>query len=939
MALNINTNVAALTAHRSMLQTDNDMNTSLERLSTGLRINKAADDASGMTIADSLKSQHMGLGQGIRNANDAVSIVQTADGALEESINIVNTIKNKAIQAASDGQTADTRSAIQDDIDKLMEELDTIAKTTSYNGQQLLNGSFTNKNIQIGASSNETASIDIGSTKSTQTGHISTAQLALDNEEGGEVQLTMTSSITGEEVELESIEILLDANSAENGMGALADEINSQTYLTGISAVAVVESTTAEPVREGVIGDDFAINGVKITGVKVQDGDKDAALVTAINDKTNETGVRASREANGALKLTSTDGRAINVTGDTGGVFGNQSAADMSTIGHVTMTQAGSSQFSISGTTGGGTGDAVTLQADFTSIDDTTLAAGSTIATGSQLNAGSVVGGDAVVKVTVENTLSDYEVEKGSSLAAGTTLSQGTVVGGKVVVSGNLDTGGGSPDTTGLKQDMRVTEGSTLSAGTTLGAGTIITETFTDNNKTYQAGSTLNVDVTLVSDLIVGEDITLSANSSIAAGSTLNQGSVMGNDIEIGMTWDESVAPGAALATTTATDARIGGAGAVALADAITLAAGSTLANGSTVDLAAGNYSGPTLETDLGTIKDGDTLTGGTYTIVGDQIITDSLTTAGTGASLEEGSIIAQGSSLAGVSVAVGGYDIATLNDATMTDAMTLESGSNLAGGSVLMAGSTLGNDTMVTGEGGNDLTTYAKTELTAGSTLEANSVLAKGSVTGEGAITVDDVTLDNTMTLEAGSMLKVGTELAAGTIVGQDMSLETSGGTPVKVTAGTVLTENLLLTGDVTLSEEMTLEAKSTIKAGSELIVNTASAGNVDLTGQRSMTLSDLSVMTQEDAQIAIDIADAALKDLDKTRSGLGSVQNQLTSSIANMSVTKTNIQASESSIRDVDFAEETANYSKLQLLAQTSSYALGQANASTDTLLSLLQ
>nr|NJM03435.1 hypothetical protein [Desulfobacula sp.] len=290
MTLKINTNVAALTAHQSMIKTDSQMNTSLERLSTGLRINRAADDASGMTIADSLKAQYLGIGQGIENANEGVSIVQIADGALEESINIVNTIKTKAIQAASDGQTADTRAAIQADIDKLIEELDTIAKTTSYNGQQLLNGGFSNKQLQVGASSNQTATINIASTESSQTGHISTATLALDSEDGGEVQLTITSAISGEEVELEAVKILQN-NSAENGMGSLADEINSQTYLTGISATAVVASTTDKAVQEGATGSDFAINGVVIGAVNVEDNDSDAALVTAINDKTTETGI------------------------------------------------------------------------------------------------------------------------------------------------------------------------------------------------------------------------------------------------------------------------------------------------------------------------------------------------------------------------------------------------------------------------------------------------------------------------------------------------------------------------------------------------------------------------------------------------------------------------------------------------------------------------
>ena len=138
MSLRINTNVAALNAHKNLVANDNALSASLERLSSGLRINKAADDASGMSIADSLKSQALGLGQAVKNANDGISMVQTADGALQESINIVNSIKTKAIQAAQDGQTTDSRKAIQSDITKLLQELDDIAKTTSFNGQKLL---------------------------------------------------------------------------------------------------------------------------------------------------------------------------------------------------------------------------------------------------------------------------------------------------------------------------------------------------------------------------------------------------------------------------------------------------------------------------------------------------------------------------------------------------------------------------------------------------------------------------------------------------------------------------------------------------------------------------------------------------------------------------------------------------------------------------------
>ncbi|MBQ7136202.1 MAG: flagellin B, partial [Campylobacter sp.] len=164
MSFRINTNIAAMNAHANAVVNDRALSSSLGRLSSGLRIQTAADDASGMAIADSLRSQANSLGQAIANANDAVGIIQTADKAMDEQIKILDTIKTKAIQAAQDGQNSDSRRALQNDISRLLEELDMIATTTSFNGQQLLNGNFSNKNFQIGAYSNETAKVSIGAT-------------------------------------------------------------------------------------------------------------------------------------------------------------------------------------------------------------------------------------------------------------------------------------------------------------------------------------------------------------------------------------------------------------------------------------------------------------------------------------------------------------------------------------------------------------------------------------------------------------------------------------------------------------------------------------------------------------------------------------------------------------------------------------------------------
>lgn len=168
MSLRINTNVGAMFAHRSMTQTDGSLSRSLERLSSGLRINRAADDASGMAIADSLRAQGSGIGQAIRNANDGIAVIQMADGALEESTNILNRVRTLAVQSASDTQNTTSRGYIQSDVTALLNSLDDISTNTKFNGSALLDGTFTAKKIHIGAYKDEnvTVSINNGSTAS-----------------------------------------------------------------------------------------------------------------------------------------------------------------------------------------------------------------------------------------------------------------------------------------------------------------------------------------------------------------------------------------------------------------------------------------------------------------------------------------------------------------------------------------------------------------------------------------------------------------------------------------------------------------------------------------------------------------------------------------------------------------------------------------------------
>ncbi|EAJ7548419.1 flagellin A [Campylobacter coli] len=315
MGFRINTNVAALNAKANADLNSKSLDASLSRLSSGLRINSAADDASGMAIADSLRSQANTLGQAISNGNDALGILQTADKAMDEQLKILDTIKTKATQAAQDGQSLKTRTMLQADINRLMEELDNIANTTSFNGKQLLSGNFINQEFQIGASSNQTVKATIGATQSSKIG-LTRFETGGRITSGGEVQFTLKNYNGIDDFKFQKVVI---STSVGTGLGALADEINKNADKTGVRATFTVETRGMAAVRAGTTSNDFAINRVTIGKVDYTDGDGNGALVSAINSVKDTTGVEASIDANGQLLLTSREGRGIKIDGNIGG--------------------------------------------------------------------------------------------------------------------------------------------------------------------------------------------------------------------------------------------------------------------------------------------------------------------------------------------------------------------------------------------------------------------------------------------------------------------------------------------------------------------------------------------------------------------------------------------------------------------------------------------
>jgi flagellin len=421
----------SLSAQQVGAANNRNIENSLQKLSSGLRINKAADDASGLAIADSLRSQANSLGQAIKNANDGVGIIQTADKAMDEQTKILDTIKTKATQAAQDGQTEKTRKAIQQDITKLMDEMDNIATNTSFNGQSLLSGQYTDKKFQIGAYSNESISVNIGATSSDKVGH-TRFETGQQMTASANVALTFKNVDGLHDVKLESVKI---STSAGTGLGALAETINKSSDKTGVKASFKVQSTGDDVVRSGSIKG-LAINGVQIGNIEdIKANDKDGKLVSAINALTDKHGVTASIDERGRLNLNSADGRGIRVSaaaagssntsaGLTGtisavsGLTGSSTGAKtIENYGRLTLTKLDGRDIVVSGTT---------LKADGTQKSTGVTAAGFGTAGGKRIeseatiNLRDIKGGFTVDQASAMGAFANDQVSKLSAAKSGT---------------------------------------------------------------------------------------------------------------------------------------------------------------------------------------------------------------------------------------------------------------------------------------------------------------------------------------------------------------------------------------------------------------------------------------------------------------------------------------------------------------------------------------
>ncbi|PKM10166.1 MAG: flagellin [Gammaproteobacteria bacterium HGW-Gammaproteobacteria-3] len=312
MAQVINTNVSSLNAQRQLNRSSTAQQTTFERLSSGLRINSAKDDAAGLGIADRMTAQIRGLDQSVRNANDGISVAQVAEGALQESTNILQRIRELSVQSANDSNSASDRSSLQKEVNQLKQEFDRIATTTDFNGKKVLDGSFSSAQFQVGANANQTISVSIVNAQGNSVGvnkvGSATAAAGISSATNtGTNAVTAQTAVLNGSLGSASVDIAVGQSAKD-----IAASINGVAEQTGINATAETNAKLGNFTGTGSIS--LTLTGSDSASISGTDA---KSLADAINAVSGKTGITAEfNSGTSEVSLKNTSGEDIKFTVD-----------------------------------------------------------------------------------------------------------------------------------------------------------------------------------------------------------------------------------------------------------------------------------------------------------------------------------------------------------------------------------------------------------------------------------------------------------------------------------------------------------------------------------------------------------------------------------------------------------------------------------------------
>lgn len=321
MSSTINTNIPSLNAQRNLTTSQSALTTSLQRLSSGLRINSAKDDAAGLAISERLTSQIRGSDQASRNANDGISLAQTAEGDLAQIGTNLQRVRELAVQSSNASNSASDRASLQNESNQLLQEIDRVAQSSSFNGNKLLDGSFTSQTFQVGANNTANDRVAINAISSARltslggTSSVATANLNSATSLSGLAAGDLT--LNGSQVGATSAGSLAGQSAAS--AFATAAAINTVSAASGVTATAVQANVTGATATafSGVASGAFSVNGIAVGAIAAgtNAAGTGANTAAAINKVTAQSGVTATADATtGAVSLKAADGRDINLT-------------------------------------------------------------------------------------------------------------------------------------------------------------------------------------------------------------------------------------------------------------------------------------------------------------------------------------------------------------------------------------------------------------------------------------------------------------------------------------------------------------------------------------------------------------------------------------------------------------------------------------------------
>lgn len=893
----INTNVSSLNAQRNLNRSQSELQISLQRLSSGLRINSAKDDAAGLAISDRFTTQIRGINQAARNANDGISLAQTGEGALAEVSNNLQRIRELAVQATNSTNSADDRAAINLEVQQRLAEIDRTASQTSFNGTKLLDGSFGNASFQIGANVGETISIGLQTNvRLAGTGRVASTTSA-----------TLGASATDGHIDVTSTNLNYGTAAAAATSGRVT--FTATTYNFAAATAYVAGTSSPQSVVDGT---NFSLGSVQVDGTNAQT----YTTASGTNSQTVAGWALDASGGGGPLNFT-VDGQAVSINGDySGGAVGDW-ATFLSDI-----------NADLTGITASGAAGSLTFTRDAAGATQAiALTASNAAAQGIGITDSS---GTGTVNTDVFDFsgagLAQFDVDGiGVTLNADYTNAAGLATAIQSQLTG-YTVAASAPDVLTITKT-----GSTAAVAITAADVNAVAAGFANTAGTAGSAAVASTAATMTID---GVNITLNGNDANRAAIASELQTKM-QASALGAGYTATVNGSNQIVITNATGGTATTAVAITNVDANAAAAGFSNSSGvAGTAAAAGNPASVTIGGTAITLDQNygswanltaaiSTAMGGSYNVTNTNgTITVARTSTGA----------------ASTAVAITGSDanattagIANAAGTAGTDAVASTNGTFYVDGTAVTLDQNYADQDAVAADIQSQLTGYTASNTAGVITISKTNSQAAVQITGADAnATAGGFGYATGVAGVSGGSITLANFGINGTSLVGTYASTTALATAINSKVSNVYAEIVSGALKLTSSADISLGgAEATGSMGFAAATATANSGD----------LSTANTLTVADANTTIQRIDNALSTVSSLRSTFGAIQNRFDSVIASLNSTSENLTAARSRIQDADFAAETATLTRNQILQQAGIAMLSQANASPQSVLSLLQ